>query len=209
MFREIDIENWKRKETFEHFRDYDNPFFSITANLDVTNLHRFCKEKGLSFALASLFYSLKTANEISEFRLRLIGEKLIEFDRIHATQTILNDDETFSFCYFELKENFFEFVEAGKNSIEKYRSLKTFDVEADRQDLIYYSVIPWISFTSFKNAIKLDENQTIPRLVFGKFFDSGDRKFLPHSVEVHHSLMDGFHVGKYWTTLQEHFDNLD
>lgn len=209
MFREIDIENWKRRETFEHFLNYDSPFFNITANLDVTNLYRFCKEKGLSFALASLFYSLKTVNEIYEFRLRLIGKKLVEFDRIHATQTILNEDETFSFCYFELKENVFEFVEAGKNSIEKYKKLKTFDVEADRQDLIYYSVIPWVSFTSFKNATNLDEHQTIPRIVFGKFFDSGDRKLLPHSVEVHHSLIDGFHVGKYFTILQEHFDNLD
>jgi chloramphenicol O-acetyltransferase len=35
--------------------------------------------------------------------------RLVEFDRIHATQTILNDDETFSFAYYEMKDDVFEF----------------------------------------------------------------------------------------------------
>ncbi len=149
MFKEVDVENWNRKTTFEFFKDYEDPFFNITTKLDVTNLYLFCKENNLSFSLANLFYSLQTANEIREFRLRLKDKKLVECSKIHATQTILSDDETFSFCYFELKENVFEFNEAGKNAVEKYKRLKTFDVETERIDLIYYSVIPWVSFTSF------------------------------------------------------------
>lgn len=208
MFREIEIEKWKRKSTFEFYRNFENPFFNLTAPLDATKLYRFCKTHQLSFAITSLFYSIQTANEIPEFRLRLRGEKLIEFDRIEATQTILNDDETFSFCYFEMKEDVFEFNEAGKKSVEKYKKLKTFDVEADRLDLVYYSVIPWISFTSFKNATRLDDSQTIPRIVFGKLFTEAGKMKLPHSVEVHHAVMDGIHVGKYFNLLQKKIDNL-
>lgn len=207
MFREIEIEKWKRKTTFEFFRNFENPFFNLTAHLDATNLYHFCKENKLSFSLASLFYSIQTANQIPEFRLRLQGEKLIEFEKIHATQTILNDDETFSFCYFELKDNVFEFEKAGKESIEKYKHLKTFDVETDRIDLVYYSVIPWVAFTSFKNATRLDYSQTVPRIVFGKLFEDGGKWKIPHSVEVHHSMMDGIHVGKYFNLLQEKFEN--
>ena len=124
MFREIELEKWKRKSTFVYFRNFENPFFNLTAPLDVTNLYQFCKIHKLSFSIACLFYSVQTANEIPEFRLRLIGEKLVEFDKIHVTQTILNDDETFSFCYFELKDNVFEFNEVGKQSVEKYKQLK-------------------------------------------------------------------------------------
>jgi chloramphenicol O-acetyltransferase type A len=182
-------------------------FFNITANLDITELYGFCQEKKLSIALANLFFSLETANEIREFRLRLKGEEVIEYEKIHATQTILNEDETFSFCYFELRENVFDFNAAGKTAIEKYKQLKTFDVETERLDLIYYSVIPWISFTSFKHASRFDNRQTVPRIVFGKMFEENRRRKIPLSVEAHHALMDGFHVGKYFKRLQEKYNN--
>ena len=204
----VEVENWNRKTTYEFFKDYEDPFFNLTANLDVTYLYRFCKTNNLSFSLANLFYSLQAANEIRELRIRLSGEKLVEFETIHATQTIFNDDETFSFCYFENRENVFEFNENGKAAVEKYKKLKTFDVESDRVDLIYYSVIPWVSFTSFKHATRLDKRQTVPRMVFGKMFDDGERKKLPHSVEVHHAVTDGFHVGKYFMSLQEKLSDL-
>lgn len=203
--KSVDVENWKRKAAYEYFKDYDNPFFNITANLDVTELYRFCKANNLSFSLANLFYSLQAANEIKEFRFRILDERPVEFETIHATQTILNDDETFSFCYFENRENVFEFNENGKAAVEKYKALKSFAVEGDRLDLLYYSVIPWVSFTSFKNAMRLDDRQTIPRMVFGKMFDESGKKKLPHSVEVHHAVVDGLHVGRYFMSLQEKY----
>ena len=139
MFHEVDIEAWERKSTYEFFRDYDDPFFNIAANLDVTRLYRFCKDNNLPISLAALFLSLQAANEIREFRLRMIDERVVEFDRIEATQTILNEDETFSFCYFRMQDDIFEFDRAGKAAREKYQALKTFDVETDRvrSDLLF------------------------------------------------------------------------
>ena len=202
MFRKLDIEAWARKTTYEFFRDYEDPFFNITANLDVTRLYRFCKENDLAFSLAALFLSIQTANEIREFRLRIVNEDVVEFDRVEPTQTLLNDDETFSFCYFELKDDIFEFDRAGKAAREKYKALKTFDVETDRIDLIYYSSIPWVSFTSFKHASRQNNRQTVPRMVFGKFFEDGSCRKMPFSVEVHHALVDGIHVGKFFELFQ-------
>src|SRR6188474_3198298 len=196
MFSELDIETWSRKTTYEFFRDYADPFFNFTANLDVSLLYRFCKRNKLAFSLTALYYSLAAANAIREFRIRFFDGRLVEFDKIHATQTILNDDETFSFAYFEMKDDVFEFNRSGKAATEKYKVLKTFDVESDRRDMIYYSVIPWVSFTSFKHASRLDKTQTVPRIVFGKLFDEGERKLMPLSVEANHAIMDGYHVGK-------------
>lgn len=207
MYKEIDIARWNRKATYEFFLDYEDPFFNMTANLDVTNLYRFVKANDLSFSIASLFYSQKAANEIREFRIRMLKEKLVEFEHIEATQTILQDDESFSFCYLPMKENVFDFNESGKISVEKYKALNTFDVEKDRVDLNYYSVIPWVSFTSFKHANRFDRTQTVPRIVFGKMFSESDRKKMPISVEVNHAIMDGVHVGKYYNLLQENFDS--
>jgi chloramphenicol O-acetyltransferase type A len=203
MYQELNIDEWPRRSTYEFFKDYEDPFFNFAANLDVTVLYRFCKTNALSFSLTGLYYSLVAANEIREFRIRLVDDRLVEFDRIHATQTILNDDETFSFAYFELQADVFEFNRCGKAAVEKYKALKTFDVESDRADLIYHSVIPWVSFTSFKHASRLDKRQTVPRIVFGKIFEDSDRLLMPLSVEANHTIMDGFHVGKFFQRFQE------
>ena len=203
MHKELDLEAWPRRTTYEFFRNYEDPFFNFTANVDVTRLYRFCKENGLAYSLAGLFYSQQTVNAIPEFRIRLVDNKLVRFDEIHATQTILNDDETFSFCYFENKPDVFEYNTAGRAALEKYKALKTFDVETDRLDMIYYSVIPWVSFTSFKHASRIDKTQTVPRIVFGKIFDDDSVKKMPVSVEANHAMMDGLHVGKYFNLFQE------
>lgn len=203
MYKELDLEKWPRRATYEFFKNYEDPFFNFTANVDVTRLYRFCKENGLAYSLAGLFYSQQTVNAIPEFRIRLINGKLVQFDEIHATQTILNDDETFSFCYFENRSDVFEYNTAGRAALEKYKALKTFDVETDRLDMIYYSVIPWVSFTSFKHATRIDKTQTVPRIVFGKIFDDGSVKKMPVSVEANHAVMDGLHVGKFFNQFQE------
>ena len=203
MFTELDVDTWPRKATYEFFRDYDDPFFNFAANVDVTRLYSFTKENKLSISLAALFNVMTAANEIREFRIRLHEGQLVEFDRIHATQTVLNDDETFSFAYFEMQPDIFEFDKTGKAAVEKYKRLKTFDVESDRVDLIYFSVIPWVSFTSFKHATRLDRTQTVPRIVFGKIFDDGSVKKMPLSVEANHTIMDGFHVGQLFNRFQQ------
>ena len=207
-YTELDLSTWPRRTTYEFFLNYKDPFFNFAANVDVTNLRRFCREHKLPFSIATLFYSQQTANSIREFRLRWLGEKVVEFEIIEATQTVLNDDETFSFCYFEAKPTVFEFVEAGLAAREKYLKLKTFDVETDRIDMIYYSVIPWVSFTSFKHASSGDRKQTVPRIVFGKIFSSGDRELMPLSVEAHHAMMDGLHVGRFFERFQAAIDAL-
>ncbi|MEO5857577.1 MAG: chloramphenicol acetyltransferase [Pyrinomonadaceae bacterium] len=208
MYREIDFENWERRATFEFFREYKDPFFNLAANLDVTRLYRFCKAREIPFSIAVLYFSLATANEIREFRFRIVGEKVVEFDQVEATQTILNDDDTFSFCYFPMKDTLDAFVSSGIESREKYRALRTFDVEKDRIDMIYYSVIPWVSFTSFKHANSGDDRQSVPRMVFGKMFSDGERRLMPFSVEAHHALMDGYHVGRYFKLIQEKLDSV-
>jgi chloramphenicol O-acetyltransferase type A len=78
MFKEVDIAPWERRSTYEFFLDYEDPYFNITANLDVTALYRFCKTNNVAFSLAILFVSLQSANEIREFRLRMLGEKVVE-----------------------------------------------------------------------------------------------------------------------------------
>jgi len=208
MYQEIDLKKWNRKSQFDFFKDYDIPFFNITANVDITNLHLFCKSRGVPFFLGSFFFSTKAINEIEEFRYRIKDDGVICYNKIDAGSTILHDDNTFSFCYFEYIDDLIRFCEEGKKEIQIQKTKKGLDPKLNSDNLIHYSSIPWISFTSIQHARKFRTGDSIPKLVFGKFFKEGDRLKMPLSVEVHHALLDGYHVSEYFKKYQELMDEV-
>jgi len=207
--KEFDIANWNRKTQFEFFKTYEDPFFNITANLEVSNLYDFCKKNNLSFSLACIYVALKCMNEIEEFRLRIINKKVVVFEKIHIGSTILNDDNTFSFCYYYHNTSIFEFDKAGKKVLENHKKGIVFEPKEEMLDLAHCSTLPWISFTGFKHARKGDEAEKgIPKIVFGKLFNENQTKKIPFSVEVSHALMDGYHVALLFDKMQQFINKL-
>jgi chloramphenicol O-acetyltransferase type A len=43
----------------------------------------------------------------------------------------------------------------------------------------------------------------VPKISFGKFIRDNERTLMPFSVEVHHALVDGLHVGRYLARMEE------
>ncbi len=207
--KEFDVKSWNRKTQYDFFKSYDDPFFNLTTQLDVTNLYNYCKKNDLSFFLVSLYIALESANEILEFRLRIINNKVFEFESMDIGSTVLNDDNSFSFCFFKREKSIYEFVKQGTKALKKHKENNNFDSNKEVQNLIYCSFIPWVSFTSFKHARNLErESSGIPKFVFGKYFEENNIKKMSFSIEVHHALMDGFHVGKFLEIFQSKMDKL-
>ena len=205
-YSEISIESWKRKDIFKLFKTYDDPYFNITFEVDVSNLYRQCRYKNYSFFLASLYMSTKAANAIDGFKLRFKEEQVIQYDKIDFGSTILLEDNTFTFCYFEYLEDFEAFHAQGSIAINDAKTNREFKPKNDRDDLIHYSVIPWISLTSFKNARRGDSNDAVPKIVFGKVHEVFNKKMMPVSVELHHAMADGWDVGRYFDLFQKACD---
>jgi chloramphenicol O-acetyltransferase type A len=208
MYQQFNIEEWNRKHIYHLFSTYDDPFFNICSNVEVTALNTFCKSRNYSFSLALLYFSMEAANELPEFRLRTIDNKLVLFDSIHCGCTIFHEDATFSFCYFNRKGTLQDFLKNSRNLIDEQHKKRTFDPKTTDVDLIHHSVIPWTSFTSIKHAKKLNTGDTIPKIAFGRYFENENKLMLPISVEVNHALMDGYHVGQYLTILQHKMNAL-
>ncbi len=207
MPRFLDLERWPRRATFEFFRSYDKPYFNVCAPLEAGPLlDRVRAVPGTSLFLAYLHLSLKTANELEPFRYRLSDGRVLVHDRIHAGSTLLIDDDRFDFAYFDYDEDFSRFQAAARESMALVRAAGgTMQAREDRTDLIHYSTLPWISFTSFSHARNWGREDSVPKIVFGKLAEQGGRRLLPVSVEVHHALMDGLHVGRYLERLQQAF----
>lgn len=208
MFKEFDKENWNRKDVFDFFSTYDDPFFGISTSIDITNLYRFCKLNNHSLNLAILYFSTLTANSILHFKLRMVDKKVVLFDRIDCGTTVLHSDETFSFCFIEFKPSFSEFQLLGKEIIKKQLEEKRLDPKSTTSNVIHYSVIPWTSFSSIKHAKKIGSTDSIPKITFGKHYRTADKIHLPISIEVNHALMDGIHVGRFLELYQETIDKL-
>ena len=47
-----------------------------------------------------------------------------------------------------------------------------------------------------------------PKATWGKYRREVRRLIMPFSLQVHHSLMDGLHVGRYFEALQERLNAL-
>jgi chloramphenicol O-acetyltransferase type A len=45
-------------------------------------------------------------------------------------------------------------------------------------------------------------------MVFGKMLEDGPTRRMPFSVEVHHALVDGIHVGKFFNLFQDKLDSV-
>jgi chloramphenicol O-acetyltransferase type A len=195
----LDLQNWPRREHFSFFRDYEQPFFNLCAPVEVTPLLEFTRREKLSFFLAYHYLSTKAANELEPFRYRLRGERVLVHDIVHAGTIILLEDERFTFAYFDYDTDFTRYhaqaqevmanIRAGDGNLRPHTAT---------DDLIHHSALPWVSFTAFSHARRRDRDDSVPKVVFGKVTTEQGRALMPLSVEVHHSLMDGLHVGRFF-----------
>jgi len=203
MPKDLDINTWARRDLFEFFIGYDNPYFNICTRVDVSKLLAHLRSRpGTSVSLAYYYLALRIANETEPFRYRLRENRVIVFDVIHGGTTVMMPNESFSYAYFDYDEDSDKFMAEARRSIHEVQAGSIFK-PTPNDDLIYFTTLPWVSFTSFAHARKRGRGDSVPRIAFGKFANDQERTLLPISVEVHHALMDGLHVGRFLTRLEE------
>jgi chloramphenicol O-acetyltransferase type A len=203
----LDLEQWPRRAAFEFFHGYDNPYFNVCAPLEVTSLVELSRSaEDLSFSLAALHLALRTANDREPFRYRLQDGQVLVHDQIHAGTTVLLEGERLAFVYYDYGEEFSTFCEGAARAKKALgNSAAVIDARADRTDLIHFSSLPWVAFTSISHARNWRREDSVPKITFGKYHRVGRRIDIPIPVEVHHALLDGVHVGHYFERLQRYF----
>jgi len=202
MSHYLDFENWARRGLFEFFIGYTNPYFNVCTRLDVTDFLAFVRGRGeVKVSLALHYFALRIANENEPFRYRLKDGKVYVYDVVIGGTTVLLPNETFAYAYFEYQRDFENFVRDMGTAVEEVRREGRLKPTM-RDDVIYHTTLPWFSFTSFAHARTGGRGESIPRIVFGKFIEENNRVMMPISVEVHHALMDGIHVGRFLSGLE-------
>ncbi len=204
MREKLNIETWNRKEHFLFFKQMEEPFFGITVTVDCTKAYEKSKELGVSFFSYYLHKTLVAVNSVENFRYRIIDDEVFIYDRIDVSSTIMREDNTFGFSLIEYSPDLDIFA---KNTVKEISRIQNtsglFTREFNDPNLIHFSTIPWMNFTSVSHARGFTYPDSCPKISFGKMMEENGKKTMAMSIHVHHGLVDGFHVGQFYTFFQE------
>ena len=201
----LDLENWNRKEHFLFFKQMEEPFFGITTTIDCTKAYSVAKKLGTSFFAYYMHKTIVAVNTIESFRYRIINDAIYIFDTIDVSATIMREDNTFGFSLIEYSPDYEVFAKNTSEEIQRIQNTSgLFTREFPNNNLIHFSAVPWINFSSLSHARSFTFPDSCPKISFGKMMIGNDgKRTMSMSIHVHHGLMDGYHLGQFVDCFQK------
>lgn len=200
--KKITFTNPHRRRHFEFFNSMNHPHFNLCGNVEITGFLQRIKAGGVPFTPALVWELSACANAIPEFRQRIRAGEVVEHERVHPSfSTETEEADFFSFCETEYGEDRADFIRRAVRRMEQMRTDPSMEDAPGRDDYLFMSAIPWISFTSMQHAMHYHPTDSVPRITWGKYFARGEKILLPLSVQVHHAVADGRHVGRYFAAV--------
>jgi len=198
MKQKVDLSTWNRKEHFEFFSQMEEPFYGLTVKIDCTKAYEKAKALKIPFFTYYLHKTLVAVNTIENFRYRIIDKEVYIFDRIDVSSTVMRADKTFGFSLIEFDTDLQKFAQNTEAEVARIQTTSgLFTREFRDANLIHFSALPWIDFTSLSHARGFSYPDSCPKISFGKLTDENEKKTMPISIHVHHGLVDGYHVGLF------------
>jgi chloramphenicol O-acetyltransferase type A len=203
--QQIDLEKWERRALFNFFQPFREPYHGVCLRVDCTATYHFAKRQGFSVFLSLLHRSLVAAQQIENFRTRIVDGAVWRYEVVHGGSAVGRPNGTIGFAHYPYRERIAEFV--GEASVEVERVRQRDDLERPEEaNLIRYSTLPWFDFTSISHARDFSTEDSAPRITFGKITETAGRHTMPVSIHVHHALADGLHVAQFVDHFQKLLD---
>ena len=198
MKKLLDLDNWNRKEHFLFFKQMQEPFFGVNVKIDCTKAYDMSKELGTSFFIYYLYKTLMAVNAFENFRYRISNTHIYIYDRIDGSATISRSDGTFGFSLIEYHPDYAIFEQTAIAEIERIQNTTgLFTREFKDDNVIHFSAIPWVNFTSLSHARSMSFPDSCPKISFGKMtLSKNGKRRMSMSIHAHHGLMDAMHVGQ-------------
>ncbi len=74
-------------------------------------------------------------------------------------------------------------------------------------DFFMCSPMPWITYTHISHTNSGKKDNATPLFDWGKYYEREGRVYMPISVQVHHSFVDGIHIGRFADVLQNNLNS--
>lgn len=198
----IDMNTYPRRDHFEHFRSMVNPFLEVTVNVDITGLREKAKAANAPFFLTLMYLIGRAANSVPEFRQRIAEGGIAQYDYCKSSRSVMRPDGTYRYAQADTSLPFDEYIKDAKETERRALEEEELVEHEDTESLLYFSCLPWISFTHISVPWP-DGGFSVPMITVGKFFEQGGRMLIPVAITVNHALMDGMHAGAFYSRLDE------
>ena len=206
--KHIDMAEYPRREHFNHFIGMAYPYVGVTVEVDVTDLLNLCREKGYSFYLTVLHAVALAADEVPEFRRRIDGDGIIEFDACPTSHTELKPDGTYAYCTLHHHMPLADYLAKAEAARTAARESGSIEEEAEVQSMYFISTLPWLHYTQLIQPVACGEESN-PRFTWGKYQQNAEgRVMMPLSVLVHHALADGLHIAEFYEAFNRQMHQL-
>lgn len=193
----IDTSSWKRNRHFQVFGASDYPYIGITTTIDVGKLLAACRDTRTRFFNAFLYAVARAANSVENFRYRLHDGEIRLYDRVDPSFNVLDErDDLFYFAYTTYTRDFRQYNARIEDAKQTALASRTMGNDHGNLHLVYISCLPWFTFTDIIQPLGLSTNDSIPRMIWGKFTEENGKTTIPFSVTGHHGLVDGIHIAK-------------
>lgn len=207
--KEIDIETWDRKEHFRFFLRSDLPFYNVDFELDVTGLHAFCKQRGVSVNSTLIYATVKALNRVENFLYRLENGKVVRYDGIDPSFTTIREgEELFRLITVGFHDDLAVFDRTVKAAVAASTAYFDVGMLAGRSNFVFISALPWVPFTGIDHTQSLNKEDAMPRVSWGKMHERNGKTVLPYNIRVNHIFIDGLHVGRFYECLVEEVQKL-
>jgi chloramphenicol O-acetyltransferase type A len=178
--QKIDLETWARTPVFNFFKTFTEPFHGICVRLDCTATYQYAKDHGLSVSLSLFHRALAAAQQVENLRTRIVDNEVWLYEQIHGSSTVGRPNGTIGFAYYHFHEKLDAFVQAATPEVERVKRCNDLDLRAE-PNLILFSVIPWLDFTSISHARNFAFHASAPLVTFGKITETDGRRTMPGS----------------------------
>ena len=208
-YRIIDMNTYPRRAHFDYFRSLQNPMLGVTVDVDVTALQAFCKAENCSFYLAFMRCAALAANGVPQLRQRIRNGVIVEYDACGTSHVELREDGAYGYCTLYYHDRpFREYLEYAEAERLRCREAASIEEDDDVEGLYFVTSVPWLHYTQLIQPTS-GGDESNPRISWGKYeVDARGRLMLPVTVLVHHALVDGLHLARFYQNLDREIAEL-
>lgn len=200
MMQETDPRETSRAEAFRLWMSAPMPMVTLFKTMNVSNLARISKRKGLKFNMLMCWCIGKAATGIKEFHMLPVGEKLFRYDSIAVSTIVENRKGEVSSCDIPFSEKLAEFNE---NYLNLTRQVAESCINHDITESMVIGTSALAKY-GIDGAVGMYSGIfNNPFMIWGKYRKSFFRTLMTVSFQFHHTQMDGAHAAFFLERLQE------
>ncbi|WP_294484646.1 CatA-like O-acetyltransferase [uncultured Mailhella sp.] len=207
VFHVVNRETWARSAYFDYYFKTIKCRYNLGADLDITNLQRFRRERGLKFFPVMLYVVMRAVNAHEEFRMAFNERHELGFwEELCPCYTLFHPEtETFTDIWSEYSGDFSRFYATVTEDMERYRHVTDKIKARDGQppNICPVSNVPWLTFTHFAQDSYAESEFFSPLIKFGRYEQRGEKLVIPVSVSVSHAVADGYHTCRLINEMQD------